>query len=275
MPARVGFSCSMSQNTGAWASAARTADCADTSTYCPRPVIPRWIRAVMAPKAASAPAHEGACGRVTRIGSPPGSPHSDMAPLIAMISRSEARRSRYGACWPKGEIDTMMRPGLSARRRSKSSPRRARYPGAKLSITKSAFRTIARSVSRPASLSRSSVMLRLLAFNAAQRRLILPPSTVSTNGVHCRSGSPPGGSTLMTSAPRSARMRPVRNPRASVRSTTRYGDKNIIESRRRGKGRTHPARAASPIARAGSQVRPTGRSGPALRPSPTSAPSCA
>src|SRR5262249_30371119 len=46
-------------------------------------------------------------------------------------------------------------------------------------------------------------------------------TTLPTNGAVSRSGSPPGGSTLTTSAPRSASARPAKAPRRSVSSTTR------------------------------------------------------
>src|SRR5437016_9870840 len=62
--------------------------------------------------AASAPTHIGACGSVTRIGSLSASPASDMAPPRAMISKSELLKLRYGPCWPKGVMDTKIKPGL-------------------------------------------------------------------------------------------------------------------------------------------------------------------
>src|SRR5215469_7633453 len=52
----------------------------------------------------------------------------------------------------------------------------------------------------------------------------LPPSS---RGGKRRAGSPPGGSILITSAPRSARIRPQENPRGPVRSRTRFASSSI------------------------------------------------
>src|SRR5439155_16271672 len=74
---------------------------------------------------------------------------------------------------------------------------------------------------RPRASSRSIAAPRLLALrnrNASERS---GAATLPANGGRIRPGSPPGGSTLTTSAPRSARMRPASAPRRSVRSTTR------------------------------------------------------
>ena len=46
------------------------------------------------------------CGAVTRSGSPPGSPASDMAPLAAISSRSLACHSAWGPERPNGVTET-------------------------------------------------------------------------------------------------------------------------------------------------------------------------
>ena len=69
--------------------------------------------------------------------------------------------------------------------------------------TPAAWQTVSRSVSR----SRSSTMLRLLVLAWINVRLRSGCSILPAKGGSKRFGSPPGGSTLMTSAPRSASCR--------------------------------------------------------------------
>ena len=64
--------------------------------------------------------------------------------------------------------------------------------------------------------SRSSATLFLPALRTAKNRLV-----PSCSGASPRALEPSGGSTLMTSAPRSASRRPHSSPRSTVRSTTR------------------------------------------------------
>ena len=162
-PALSGFTRFKSQNAGAWARAAITATCADTSTRWPRPVIERYASAVKAPMAASAPTHIGVCGTDTRIGSPPCSPARDIAPLSAMISRSEPLRSLYGPSRPNGEIETRISPGFRCCQDSYSIPTCSNTPGGKLSMMKSASSAKRKKRSRPLSLCKLRVIPRLFA----------------------------------------------------------------------------------------------------------------
>src|ERR671931_164639 len=61
MPARSGLTRFRSQNAGAWASAAMTATCAETSTRCPRPVTHRRLRDTHAHRLAVSLAGERHC----------------------------------------------------------------------------------------------------------------------------------------------------------------------------------------------------------------------
>src|SRR3989440_11967066 len=178
--------------------------------------------------AASAATHIGACGIDTRIGSPFFSPARDMAPLSAMISRSEPLRSLYGPSCPNGEIETRISPGFCCCKVSYSSPNCSRAPGGKLSMMKSDSSASRKNSSRPLSLCRLRVIPRLFALCASQQRLCGEPLPFSKKGGRRREASPHGGSILMTSAPRSPKIFPVRKPSGPVRSRTRYGTNNDI-----------------------------------------------
>ena len=95
-------------------------------------------------------------------------------------------------------------------------------PGSEDSTTMSAPAISCFSRSRSSASSMSSTTLRFPSAIAAQNN---DPSGASsrpaTNGGTRLDGEPPGGSILTTSAPRSARMRPVSSPRAVARSITR------------------------------------------------------
>src|SRR4051794_13082648 len=87
-------------------------------------------------------------------------------------------------------------------------PHRARVPGLKFSITTSTWAVSSRARVRPASVRRSMATDCLLRAMAGHQRL--RPSTVTP---HPRIGSPdPGGSTLITSAPRSPSSWPANGP---------------------------------------------------------------
>src|SRR6267143_4075381 len=106
--------------------------------------------------------------------------------------------------------------------RTSSSSRSSRSrPGGKDSTTMRAVAARRAKSARPSDDARSQVTPRLFTFAAIhgmERSLF---SRATTNGGCSRSGSPPGGSTLTTSAPRSARMRPHTAPLRSARSRTR------------------------------------------------------
>src|SRR5205085_6496645 len=88
-------------------------------------------------------------------------------------------------------------------------PRRFATPGRKPSITTCAFSTSRATTSRASRCFRSSTMLRLLRF-----------SVLNCTGTYERPGSPRGGSTLITSAPRSARIDEANGPGTNIEKST-------------------------------------------------------
>ena len=78
------------------------------------------------------------------------------------------------------------------------------YPGGPVSSSTSEARARPRNAAAPSVVPMSSVTLRLLVLKWSQCRLRPGPGLPSMKGPISRMGSPPGGSTLMTSAPMSA-----------------------------------------------------------------------
>src|SRR5262245_16570443 len=97
---------------------------------------------------------------------------------------------------------------------SRSTP--ANSPGGVVSTQMSAASSKVSRASRPASSARSIVTLRLFVLRTAKKRLV-----PSWNGGSVRDVAPVGGSTRMTSAPKSASNRPQSSAFSSAMSTTR------------------------------------------------------
>ena len=94
---------------------------------------------------------------------------------------------------------------------SQPSPQPSSVPGLKFSISTSASRTSRRTTSWPSGWRRSSVTLFLLRDCTCHHTLV-----PSLSKRHLRSGSPsPGGSILMTSAPKSPSVLPQNGPAIS------------------------------------------------------------
>src|SRR5437762_10515440 len=87
--------------------------------------------------------------------------------------------------------------------------RRFATPGRKPSITTCAFSTSRVTTSPAWRCFRSSAMLRLLRFSVS-----------NCTGTYERPGSPRGGSTLITSAPRSARIDEAKGPGTNIEKST-------------------------------------------------------
>ena len=94
------------------------------------------------------------------------------------------------------------RPGLASRSAASPSPIFVSWPGRKFSTSTSAVRTRSSTIALAFACFRLSVTERLL-----RACMDHQGATPSTCWPHCRTGSPPGGSTLTTSAPRSASSR--------------------------------------------------------------------
>lgn len=127
-----------------------------------------------------------------------------------------ATRSRYGPVRPKSVIDTTTRAGFAC---SSAADVNAWVSGcSRLNDSNRMSASAARSsnADRPAGSSRSRTTPNLLALRSAN-----PKSSR-------RPGEPPGGSMRMTSAPRSARIRPHHSAASSVRSRTR----NVLSGKR-------------------------------------------
>src|SRR4051794_31892534 len=102
-----------------------------------------------------------------------------------------------------------MSRGLASSRRSGPRFQRSSVPGRKFSMSTSASRASASSSSWPRSSRRLSVMQRLLRTSTGHSRLL--PSIWPRPHSRIESGLP-GGSTLITSAPRSPSSRPANGP---------------------------------------------------------------
>ena len=147
--------------------------------------------------------------RCTRTGARSGSPVQYMFPLAAITPRSDARQAARG-------------PSSAERRDAAPTPRAARASGSTVhapgkpgvSITMSAS---ASSASRRGSSGPSTTTLRL---PGAPRGPV--------GGASARSGSPSGGSTSTTSAPRSASIRPA----MAAGSPAEVDDADPVEQRR-------------------------------------------
>src|SRR3982750_3085719 len=88
-------------------------------------------------------------------------------------------------------------------------PRRFATPGRKPSTTTSALATSLPTTLAASACLRSSEMLRLLRFSVS-----------NCTGTYERPGSPRGGSTLITSAPRSARIEDAKGPGTNIEKST-------------------------------------------------------
>src|SRR5215471_11679661 len=133
-------------------------------------------------------------------GSRSGKPVRAANPLIASTSVPNPGSGAYGPVWPKPDTRTITSPGFRACSRSGPRPISSSVPGRKFSMNTSAPATRRNSASLAAAWRRLSTSERLLRPYVFQCRAS-PASRQS------RSGSPAGGSTLTTSAPKSASCR--------------------------------------------------------------------
>src|SRR5215471_16878461 len=120
-----------------------------------------------------------------------------------------------------------MRPGWSGARAVYPKPRGSSAPGAQLSTRISHVRARRRTIAAPVGLWISRVMLFFPVFKYRNRALCSASGTSPTKGPRRRDTSPePGGSTLMTSAPKPARSLVQKGPATSwLRSSTRMSSK--------------------------------------------------
>src|ERR1700733_944472 len=127
-----------------------------------------------------------------------------------------AWRPACGPDWPKPEIDSMIRRGLTADSRCQPHPSRSATPGRKFSMRMSHARTRSRNVGSAGS-RKSRLTDRLPQLSCAYSPEL--PSTILPNAWEM---SEPGRSIFTTSAPRSEGIRPESGPeRARDRSSTR------------------------------------------------------
>src|SRR5215210_5115577 len=191
-----------------------------TSTICPLPPRPsRLYRAVTAPRAPKVAASESPRLIPTRGGGRSGKPVTYLIPPMASPIDPNPAWSLYGPVCPYPEARTMTRPGFVSLRSPYPRPHLSSVPGLKFSTTTSASEMRRRARSWPSSSRRLRVTDFLLRAMMGHQRvrpsLRWRPQT--------RMGSPlPGGSTLMISAPKSARSWPQNGPASRLPiSTTR------------------------------------------------------
>src|ERR671921_1911598 len=191
-----------------------------TSTICPLPPRPsRLYRAVTAPRAPKVAARESPRLMPTRGGGRSGYPVTCLTPPMASPMDPNPAWSLYGPVCPYPETRTMTRPGLIPLRSSNPRPHFSNVPGLKFSTTTSASEMSRRASSCPSSSRRLMVTDFLLRAMMGHHRV--RPSLRWRP--HSRMGSPlPGGSSFMTSAPKSARSWPQKGPASRLPiSTTR------------------------------------------------------
>src|SRR5260221_2385146 len=138
-----------------------------------------------------------------------------MPPMDSPIAPNPGR-SLYGPLCPNPEMRTMTSPGLSRLSVSYPRPNCSSVRGRKFSTTMSAFAARARTTAWPSASRRftaTDFLLRACAYHQSE----LPSWSLR----HFLRGSPsPGASTLMTSAPNSARRRAQYGPAIRVPSST-------------------------------------------------------
>src|SRR5215210_8713889 len=191
-----------------------------TSTTWPLPPFVSLLkRDVTAPRAPKVAASESPRLMPTRGGGRSGYPVTCLIPPMASPMDPNPARSLYGPVCPYPDTRTMTRPGLMPLMSSYPRPHFSSVPGLKFSTTTSASEMRRRARSCPSSSLRLRVTDFLLRAMIGHHRvcpsLRWRPQT--------RMGSPlPGGSSLMTSAPKSARSWPQKGPaRRLPISTTR------------------------------------------------------
>src|SRR5215211_2248948 len=191
-----------------------------TSTIWPRPLrASRLYRAVSAPRAPKVAASESPRLIPTRGGGRSGKPVTYRIPPIASPMDPNPAWSLYGPVCPYPETRTMTRPALRLFKSPYPRHHRSSVPGLKFSTTTSALEIRRRARSCPSSSRKFRVTDFLLRAMMGHQRV--RPSLRCLP--HSRMGSPlPGGSTLMTSAPKSARSWPQNGPASKLPiSTTR------------------------------------------------------
>src|SRR5829696_8997948 len=191
-----------------------------TSTIWPRPLrISRLYRAVTAPRAPNVAASESPRLMPTRGGGRSGYPVTCLIPPMASPMDPNPAWSLYGPVCPYPDTRTMTRPGLIPLRSSYPRPHFSSVPGLKFSTTTSASEMRWRARFCPSPSRRLMVTDFLLRAIMGHQRV--RPSLRWRP--HTRMGSPlPGGSSFITSAPKSARSWPQKGPASRLPiSTTR------------------------------------------------------
>src|ERR687890_39347 len=181
-----------------------------TSTTWPLPPrASRLYRAVTAPRAPKVAASESPRLIPTRGGGRSGYPVTCLIPPMASPMDPNPAWSLYGPVCPYPDTRTITRPGLIPLRSSYPRPHFSSVPGLKFSTTTSDPEMRRRARSCPSSSRRLMVTDFLLRAMIGHQRV--RPSLRCLP--HCRMGSPlPGGSSFITSAPKSARSWPQNGP---------------------------------------------------------------
>ena len=170
-----------------------------TSTTCPTPEC----RATMAANAAVMPVTSSVNAIAGNSGGPSGSPLTAARPAIDSAIDANPGRFAYGPSCPKPDTRTMTSFGLRAISTSGCKSRRSSVPGRKFSTNTFASSSRRKNSSRSSASFRSSAMLRLLRLTNFHHKPL--PSRGSRHAMPRNESPVSGRSTLITSAPKSAR----------------------------------------------------------------------
>ena len=159
--------------------------------------------ATIVANAAAMPVVSSVSAMAGSIGGPSGSPLTAARPAIDSAMDANPGRDAYGPSWPKPETRTMTSLGLRFNKSSGARPSLSSVPGRKFSTRTCASSSSLRNSARSSSFLKSSAMLRLLRLTSFHHRP--SPSRGSRQAIPRRESPVSGRSTLMTSAPKSAR----------------------------------------------------------------------
>ena len=162
---------------------------------------PEWSATIVA-NAAASPVTSSVSAIGGGSGWPSGLPLSATRPDIASAIVANPARDAYGPSWPNPEIRVMTSFGLRARRTSGPSPSRSSVPGREFSTNTSASSSKLSNVAMSSASLMSSTTVRLLRLTSFHHS---PSPSRGSRHAMLRRLSPSGRSTLMTSAPKSAR----------------------------------------------------------------------
>ena len=160
-------------------------------------------KATMVENAPTSPVTSSVSAMAGSKGCPSASPLTAAKPDIDSAIDAKPGRCAYGPVCPKPLTRVSTKEGLMARSSSGPRPRRSRVPGRKFSTTTWASFTRSKNKALSSAFLKSSAMVRLLRLAIFHHRPT--PSRGSFQAMLRKLSPVSGRSTLMTSAPKSAR----------------------------------------------------------------------